>query len=209
VKLLILGATGGIGRQLVTQALEAGHHVTAFVRSPEKIPTRHDRLRLVKGDVLDGSTALADAVRGQDALVSALGRGLSFKSENLIQRSVPLILSAMQSQGVQRLVFTSAIGVGETVHRVPFVPRLMARLPLRNIYADKVIGDDLIRRSPLAWTIVQPSMLTDGPLTSTYRSGERLELRGIPKISRADVAHFILAEIPQSRYVGKTVLVSY
>jgi putative NADH-flavin reductase len=209
VRLLILGATGGTGRQLVTQALEAGHHVTAFVRSPEKIPTRHDRLRLVKGDVLDGSTALADAVRGQDALVSALGRGLSFKSENLIQRSVPPILSAMQSQGVQRLVFTSAIGVGETVHDVPFFPRLMARFPLRNIYADKAIGDDLIRRSALAWTLVQPAMLTDGPLTGKYRSGERLEMRGIPKISRADVAHFILTEVETARYVRKTVLLCY
>ena len=88
-------------------------------------------------------------MRGQDAVVSALGRGLSFKSEHLIQRSVPPILSAMQSQGIQRLVFTSAIGVGETVHHVPLFPRLMARFPLRNIYADKAIGDDLIRRSAL------------------------------------------------------------
>ncbi len=154
MKLLILGATGGTGQQLVAQALEAGHAVTAFVRSPEKIPTGHDRLRLIKGDVVDGGIALADAMRGQDAVVSALGRGLSFKSEQLIQRSVPHILSAMQSQGIQRLVFTSAIGVGETVHHVPLVPRLMARFPLRNIYADKLVGDDLIRRSPLAWTIV-------------------------------------------------------
>ncbi len=209
MKLLILGATGGTGKQFVAQALEAGHSVTAFVRSPDKISSRHDRLRLIKGDVLDGGVALAEAMRGQDAVVSALGRGLSFKSEHLIQRSVPPILSAMQSQGIQRLVFTSAIGVGETVHHVPLFPRLMARFPLRNIYADKAIGDDLIRRSALAWTLVQPAMLTDGPLTRTYRSGERLEMRGIPKISKADVAHFILTELDNERYVRKTVLLAY
>jgi len=209
VKLLILGATGGTGQQLVAQALEAGHNVTAFVRSPEKIPRGHDRLRLIKGDVVDSGTALADAMRGQDAVVSALGRGLSFKSEHLIQRSVPPILSAMQSQGIQRLVFTSAIGVGETAQHLPLFPRLMARFPLRNIYADKVFGDDLIRHSALAWTLVQPAMLTDGPLTGTYRSGERLEMRGIPKISKADVAHFILTEVEASRYVRKTVLLCY
>ena len=209
MKLFILGATGGTGQHLVRQALEAGHNVTAFVRSPEKMTTAHDRLRIVRGDVLDGGAGLAEAMRGQDALVSALGRGMSLKSESLIQRSVPPMLSAMQSQGIQRLVFTSAIGVGETVHHVPLVPRLMARVPLRNLYADKVIGEDLIRRSPLAWTIVQPAMLTDGPLTRTYRAGERLELRGVPKISRADTAHFILAELEMSRYVRKTVLLAY
>jgi putative NADH-flavin reductase len=209
VKLLILGATGGTGKQLVAQALEAGHSVTAFVRSPEKISSRHDRLRLIKGDVLDDGVALAEAMRGQDAVVSALGRGLSFKSEHLIQRSVPAILSAMHTHGIQRLVFTSAIGVGETVHYVPLFPRLMARFPLRNIYADKAIGDDLIRRSTLAWTLVQPAMLTDGPLTRTYRSGERLEMRGIPKISKADVAHFILTEVERGAYVRKTVLLAY
>jgi putative NADH-flavin reductase len=209
MKLLILGPTGGTGQQLVSQALDAGYQVTAFARSPDKIASRHDRLRIVAGDFLDAGNPLGDAMRGQDAVVSALGRGLSFKSENLIQRSVPSILSAMQSHGVQRLVFTSAIGVGETVHHVPLVPRLMARFPLRNIYADKVIGDDLIRRSALAWTLVQPAMLTDGPLTRSYRAGERLDMRGVPKISKADVAHFILTEIEASRYIRKTVLLSY
>ena len=209
MRLLVLGPTGGTGQQIVSQALAAGHDVTAFARSPDKISSRHERLRIVAGDILDAGGPLGEAMRGQDAVVSALGRGLSFKPDALIQRAVPTILSTMHSQGVTRLVFTSAIGVGDTIHHVPLVPRLMARLPLKQIYADKLIGDDLIRRSALTWTLVQPAMLTDGPLTGKYRSGERLDLRGIPKISKADVAHFILTELENGRYIRKTVLLAY
>jgi len=208
-KLLILGPTGGTGQQLVTQALEAGHEVTVFARSPEKISARHDRLRSVTGGVIEDGALLADAMRGQDAVISALGRGMSFKSEALIQRSIPNILAAMQKQGVRRLIFTSAIGVGDAVGEVPLFARLMARLLLKDIYADKVIGEDLIKRSALDWTIVQPAGLTDGPLTGRYRAGEHLNMRGIPKISRADVAHFLLSQLDDPAYVRKVVVLAY
>ena len=210
-KLLILGATGGTGQHLLTQALEAGHEVTAFARSAAKISVQHPRLHLVSGSVSDQGSALADAVRGQDAVISALGRGMSLKSNNLIQQSVPPILSAMQMHKVRRLIFTSGIGAGHTIGDapLPLFSRMMIRFLLSDLYADKEVGEELIRRSDLDWTLVQPSQLTNGPLTRRYRAGERLELRGMPKIARADVAHFILSQLDDTAYIRKVVAISY
>jgi putative NADH-flavin reductase len=84
----------------------------------------------------------------------------------------------------------------------------MIMLPLRDIYADKAIGEALIRRSDLDWTIVQPTQLTNGQLTATYRAGESLALRGVPTISRADVAHFIVSQVDQPDYIRKAVIIS-
>ena len=209
MKLCILGATGGVGRQVLTQALEAGHEITALVRNPDKMLLRHDRLHVVAGDVTDAGATLADAMRGQDVVISALGRGMSLKSERLIQRSVPPILTAMKTVGVGRLIFTSAIGVGITLRDAPLFSRTMIRLLLREIYADKIIGEAPIHRSGLDWTLVQPAQLTDGPLTRTYRSGERLALRGMPTISRADTAHFILNHLDSGADSGKIILLAY
>ncbi len=209
MRLIVLGPTGGTGQQIVAQALTAGHEVTAFARSPEKILVKHERLRPVTGHVTDDGTGLADAMRGQDVVISALGRGMVLKSDGLIQRSVPPILTAMQRHGIRRLIFTSAIGVGDASRHVPLVPRLMGRFMLKDIYADKVSGEDLIRASGLEWTLLQPAMLTDGPLTGRYRSGERLSMRGIPKISRADVAHFVLRQLDDPAYIRKAVVLAY
>jgi putative NADH-flavin reductase len=208
-KLLVLGATGGTGRQIVSQALEAGHQVTAFVRNPEKMSIRHERLRLAAGDVPGGGPALGDAVRGQDVVISALGRGRSFAPDGLMQRAVPSIINAMQANQVRRLIVVSAMGVGDTSGDSPFLSRLFARLFLRRIFADKLAGEALIKRSDVEWTIVHPTLLTDGPLTRQYRSGEHLALRGMPKISRADTADFILKQIDDRSSIRRVVIVSY
>ncbi len=118
MKLLVLGGTGGTGRQVVAQALEAGHDVTILARDPSKAGVQHQRSRIVEGDVM-ASAALGEAMRGQDAVISAIGRGKSFTSENLIAQSVPGIIAAMRANGVKRLVFTSAIGVGDTYRDSP------------------------------------------------------------------------------------------
>jgi len=192
MKLLVLGGTGGTGQHVVKQALDAGHEVTVFARDPVKVTGEHARLRVVRGDVTDAASLTA-AARGQDAVISAIGRGQSFKSEHLIARSVPSILAAMEAAGVRRLVFTSAWGVGDTFKDLAVVPWLFFRTLLRDVYADKLVGDTLIRKSSVDWTIVLPAKLHDGPLTGSYHSGERLRMSGLQSISRADTAHFILA----------------
>ena len=194
MRLLVLGATGGTGRQLVEQAASHGHEVTAFARATH-------------GDATDPQ-ALARVVPGHDAVASALGRRATFKSENLIERSMRALAPAMQRAGVRRLVVVSAFGVGDSRRDAPLVPRLMYRLLLGNIFADKKAAEDFLRGTSLDWTFVYPVLLTDGPRTGRYRAGERLDLRGVPKISRADVADFILRELREPAYMRKTVVLS-
>lgn len=205
---LVLGATGGTGRQLVTQALQQGHMVTALVRDPNRLALASDHLRVLAGSVTDDRPALATAMHGQDVVISALGVGKSFKSGGLIAESVPRIVRAMKDEGIRRVVFTSAFGVGETHRDVPLVPRLFIRLLLQDVYRDKDAGEAQLIDSELDWTLVYPSGLVDGAATGRYRVGERLPLRGFPRIARADVAAFLLTQIDNTTYVRKRVLIS-
>jgi putative NADH-flavin reductase len=205
MKLLLLGATGRLGRELVGQGLARGHEITALVRNPEKLEVDHGALRVVRGDVLEGD-GLASAAKGQDAVVSALGVGASLRPRGLIARSMPMIVRAMESQGVRRLIFTS--GVILKPGAVPLVPRLLMRLLMRDLAADKKAGEDLLRETGLAWTLVYPVRLTNGPRSGKYRSGEQLVLRGFPTVSRADVADLILRLLEEPGSIRKDILIS-
>ena len=163
---------------------------------------------MITGNVTDDTRVVAEAVRGQDAVISTLGVGNSLKSSNLISRSTRTIVNAMESQGVRRLIFVSAFGVGDTRHDAPLLPRIMSRLLLADIFADKKAGEDYLRRSALDWTLVYPVLLTNGPRTAKYRVGERLDLHGLPKISRADVAEFVLRQLEDTTYLGKVAVIS-
>jgi len=207
-RILVLGATGGTGRAVVSRALQTGHLVTALVRDPARLAIRSDQLRVIAGDATRDDAALQDAVRGQDAVISALGRGKSFKSQGVIEGSMRHVVRAMEMEHVQRLVFTSAFGVGVTFRDAPFVPRIFIRTLLRDVYRDKLAGEALLRASNLDWTLVYPTGLTDSPATGRYRDGERLPLRGFPTISRADVADFLVRQVDDRRYSKKGVLIS-
>jgi putative NADH-flavin reductase len=208
-RLLVLGASGGTGQQVVAQALDQGHEVTAFVRDPEKLRTRHERLHVTVGDMIEGTGPLEQAMKGQDAVISALGRGQVLKSDHLIQRSVPRMLAAMESARVARLIFTSAIGVGNAFSEAPLFSKFVIRVILRHIYADKLMGEALIEKSDRDWTIVQPAGLTNGPLTQRYRAGDHLTHRSFATVSRADLAHFLLSQLDDRTYVRKIVQLGY
>lgn len=210
MKLLILGATGGTGRSALKEAKALGHDVTVLVRDRSKLSAgEQSGARVMSGALPQDEAALAEAMQGQDAVISALGRGPSFKPEDLMKRSVPTLLHAMGQAGVRRLVFTSAFGIGDTWRDTPLMPRIFARTLLRGIYADKAHAEALIRQSDLDWTLVHPTMLTDGPRTGTWRSGERLPLSALPKISRGDAGAFLVSQLNDSSYIRRTVLVSY
>lgn len=209
MKLLVFGATGPTGLEVVTQALERGHAVTAFVRDPRRLGRLRDRVRVAVGDVTADAGAVEAAVQEQDAVVSSLGRRRSFRSDGLISRSLRLIAPAMERQGVSRLVLVSAFGVGDSRRDAPLLPRLMYRLLLRDIFADKLAAEDYLRATRLDWTVVYPVALTNGPRTGAYRVGERLALRGLPTISRADVAHFIVSQLDADRWWRKVAAISY
>ena len=207
-RILVLGATGGTGRQVVEQAVAAGIDVTVIVRDPAKLSSPVQSIRVLTGDLLHNTAVLTAAVAGQDAVISTLGVGQSFKPGGLIRTTAPAVVAALQQQGVRRLVFTSAFGVGATRQDTPLLPRLFMATLLRRIHADKEAGEEAILNSPLDWTIVYPVGLTDGPKTGKYRAGERLSLSGFPRISRADVADFLLRQVDDPEFVRKGVLVA-
>jgi putative NADH-flavin reductase len=208
MKLVIFGASGGTGQEIIGQALNQGHEVTAFVRDQRKLAIKHGKLHVVAGDVLKNQLAIASAFAGREAIICALGVGNSLKSAGLNAGGLAAIVPAAEKHGVRRLILISAYGVGDSFRNAPLVPRLMYRLLLGDIYRDKKAGEDIVKASGLDWTIIHPVMLTTGPRTETYRSGERLDLRGIPKISRADVAHFALAQLTDTTYLRKTAVIS-
>ena len=208
MKLVVFGASGGTGQEIIGQALDQGHEVTAFVRDPKKMVIKDSKLHIIEGNVLKDQTAVAGAIAGRDAIICALGVGNSLKSAGLIAGSLAAIVPAAKKHEVLRLILISAFGVGDSFRNAPLVPRLMYRLLLGDIYRDKKAGEDIVKASGLDWTIIHPVMLTPGPKTGTYRSGERLELHGIPKVSRADVAHFALAQLADETFLHKTAVIS-
>jgi len=208
-RLLILGATGGTGLHVVSQALDAGNEVTAYVRHPAKLQVKHERLRVVVGPIADDAMPFREAMSGQQAVISTLGRGLSLQSEHVIERCVPPMLAAMKAGGVGRLIFTSAIGVGDAYAEAPLLSKLVARVLLRDIYPDKLIGENLVRNSDLEWTIVQPAGLTNGRLTRRYRAADHLRHRMVATISRADLAHFLLSQVDDRTYVRRIAQLEY
>jgi putative NADH-flavin reductase len=208
MKLLVLGASGATGLQIISQGLAQGHELTAFVRNPAKLAFADPRLHVATGTLPGDAAALADALQGRAAVICALGVRNAFKSGGLIENAMRVLVPEMQRAGARRLLLVSANGVGETRRRSPLVPRIMYRLLLGDIFADKEAGEAIVRSSSLEWTIAYPTLLTDGPLTGRYRAGETLELRGMPRIARADVADFMLRQLADRSFVRKAVVLS-
>ncbi|UOB11060.1 SDR family oxidoreductase [Streptomyces sp. HP-A2021] len=207
MKLLILGATGPTGRRLVELALRAGDQVTALVRNPAGLGDLADQVTVVMGDATshrDVSAALA----GQDAVVSALGRGASVIAGDLFMRASAALIAAVEETGVSRVVWLSSFGVGHTLSWASVPQKVIYRTLLRSIYADKEIADDAVRASGLDWTVVYPTRLTHGQAKGTYRADDRLPMKGNPTISRADVAVFMHEAVHGSEWIGRSAVIS-
>ena len=207
MKLVIFGSTGTIGRHLVQHALDAGHEVTAFARDPSKLGISNPRLRGIPGDVFDAPTVL-EAVRGQDAVLIALGAGARGRVRSEGTRN---IIHAMQTLGVRRLICQTTLGVGESNGNLNFFWKyIMFGFLLREAFRDHVAQEAAIRKSRLDWTIIRPGAFTDGPHTGKYRHGFPGTDRSVSlKISRADVADFMLRQLTDATYLHKTPGLSY
>lgn len=209
MRVLVVGPTGGTGLELVEQALEDGHEVTALARRPEALKIRHANLKVRQGDVLDYASVAA-AVDGQDAVLSALGVRKLGKNTILSQGTRNLI-EAMQKAGVKRLIVESSLGVGDSRGQLgPWHNWLLVPLLLKNIFADKETQESLVRSSRLEWVIVRPAILTNGPRTGRYKAGFSSANNSIRrKISRADTAEFMLKQLANDSYLGKAPGLSY
>jgi putative NADH-flavin reductase len=217
MKLTIFAATGGIGRQVLEQALAAGHDVTAVVRNPGKLA---GRVRTVTADLTaTDPAALESAVEGAGAVLSCLGpRPVSAVA--VTSRGTRAIVEAMQGRQVRRIVIVSAAPIGTVpspgrpkppkhdpgdgfVLRNLFSP--LAKAALRKHYADLALTEEVLRGSGLDWTVVRPPRLTDKPLTGTYRTAYGQNIRGGFVVSRADVAHLMLRVLDQPETIKQTI----
>jgi putative NADH-flavin reductase len=210
VRFLIFGATGGTGKQLVGQALERGDEVTAFIRTPTKMSLAHPRLRKVQGDITDPES-IRRAVPGHTAVLSALGTKPFQGPTTVLSEALKEILAAMEASNMRRMIWESTIGIGDTRGQLgPLYGRILIPLLLRHIFDDKERQEAILRASPLEWVIVQPGTLTNGPLTRKYRAGRDVcRDRRLPRISRADVAHFMLNEATHPANTRQSVALCY
>lgn len=209
MNVIIFGSTGNTGRQVVTQALEQGHQVTAFARSAEKLGLRHENLRVVQGDVLD-FPAVEAAVAGQDAVICTLGAPPRDKN-HLRERGTENILRAMENTGVRRLVAQSTVGIGDSHDALPFhMKYILVPLLLGRAFADHAKQEERIRESQADWTIVRPAALKEGKYTGSYQVDYTADNHNVTSnISYADTAEFMLKQLADSTYVHRTPSLSY
>jgi putative NADH-flavin reductase len=209
MRLLVFGSTGGTGRELLMQALDQGHTVTAYARDPAKIEDiQHSRFAIVRGDVLDAAT-VESAIAGHEGIFVTIGAG-SVRT-TLREEGTRNIVEAMQSTGVKRLICQSSLGVGNSRPNLPFFTRyIIVGVFLRHAFADHERQEAVVTRSSLDWTIVRPPHLKDGPRTGIYRHGFSPTDKRIKRwISRADVADFMLRQLVDDTYLHQAPGVSY
>lgn len=207
MKIALFGATGHLGSQVLRQALEQGHQVTALVRHPEKLTLQHNRLNTVVGDALKPQDVRL-VVQGQDAVVSALGGGMQEPFEVLTQ-GLSNILSTMEASGNKRIIATAAAGILQ--HDAQSLRRDQPSFPpmFRVISEAHLSAFHILQKSASNWTLLCPAMMPEGAATKQYRVLADYAPQGSMQISTGDAAHFILGELEQAQFVGKRVGITY
>ena len=210
MKLLIIGGTGGTGMELIKQALESGHNVSALIRNPKNLKIEHPNLRIIEGNVLDFDKVKM-AVSGQDAVISSLGHKRFFIKTTILSEGTKNIIQAMELQNVKRFICITSLGVNNsrfklglyyTLFVIPFI--------IFFYFWDKSKQEKLIQSSKLDWTIVRPGQLTNGKKRGKYKHGLNVGNYILTKmISRADVAHFILSQLNDQTYIHQTPGITY
>jgi putative NADH-flavin reductase len=207
LKILIIGATRGIGRCLTDQAVEMGEQVTVLVRDASQLHDPRPNLFVVRGDILDRS-CVEETMKSQEAVCIVIGIPPTRKPVHVFSEGTRNVVDAMNKCGSNRLVCVTGIGAGDSRGHGGFLyNRIVQPLLLKTIYADKEKQEELVRASGLAWTVVRPGFLTNGPRTGHYRVITDMTGVKARKISRADVADYLLKELKTGTDVGKTVFI--
>jgi putative NADH-flavin reductase len=212
MKVSIFGASGATGLLLTERCLTAGYDVTALLRSPDAFPHR-DQVRIVQGNAFD-PLAVGRTIEGAEVVLSALG-ARSLRKENVLECGIPLIVSAMQKAGVRRIIALGSAGaLSDSLKKQPawrrwFVQKIVYNTFLKWPVASQVSQWQTLSASGLDWTMVMPPMLTNGSSRGIYRiDGEALPPHGM-RISRPDVADFMMQQIGSRQWVGKGVYITW
>jgi putative NADH-flavin reductase len=204
----IFGATGRTGRRIVGRALDNGHRVTAVGRTPSKLDVSHDCLAVEQGDVKN-SDSFADALQGQDAVVSAVGKESVLRHVSLYSEGITNIIRAMNEHSVSRLIAISSGGTypGRDPNNSLFYELVIKRVFLRRVYADMNRMEDIIKATDLDWTIVRPSGLSEDEGTGNYRAKAGYSVPVSSTTTRDDLAEFIVEELDSEQFLQEGVAV--
>jgi putative NADH-flavin reductase len=209
MKITVIGATRGIGLALTKLALECGHEVTALLRDPSKLTLEHPKLRIMSGDIRKQASIEA-ALAGQDAVCVCIGVPPSRKPMEIFSQGARNVLAALQKTPEVKFISVTGIGAGDSRNHGGFLyDKILLPLLLKTMYDDKDREEAIIKASSANWMIVRPGMLTNGARTGSYRV--LTDMNGVKagKISRADVADFILKQLAQPTYFKQTPLLTY
>ncbi len=212
MKITVFGATGATGKKVVEQALELGYEVKAFVRNPEKMDITNEKLTLVKGDVTNLEN-VDQAVEGSDGVIVALGASPDMQADIVMEKGTKNIMNAMKKHNVKRVIVQSSYAMSGSPEGIEFMKKMgMGEEQIamvKPVLDDKTKQEEAIQTSGLEYTIVRPLMLNDESKTGKYRVGENLDVKVGDAISRADVADFMLKDLTENKFTGKTVTLSY
>lgn len=210
-KIIVFGATGGTGKEVVKQTLEKGDEVTAVIRNPSSFDLQYQHLKIIKGDVLQPST-FEKEITEKEAVISCLGTDTNTKPTTLYSEGIKNIISAMDNAQVKRIIGISA-GALDTNKEMGFFIRLLTKAVLQQIlknpYSDMRLMETKIENSELDWTVLRPARLTNKPLTGKYRIAVNSHIRRPFSISRADLAQYMLSSIENSQTYQAKVEIAY
>lgn len=208
MQIAVFGGTGRTGIPLIQQALEAGHTIVALVRTPSKMPVHDERLTLVQGDVMNAAD-VDKMVQSSDAVISVIGhtKGSPKDVQTVAMKN---ILAAMSKYSVKRLVSLTGAGVAVPQDKPKFINHVITfllKLLSADVLTDAVHHYEVLQSSALDWIVVRGPMLTEGPHTGKYRIGW-VGVNTGTRISRADVADFILKQLTDDTYLRQAPMIS-
>ena len=209
MKIVVFGASGGTGKQLVEQALVAGYEVVVYVRNPSKLNVSHEHLTVIQGELSDAAL-IETAVKGTNAVLSALGPRGGSKNKPLTQ-GMRNIIAAMKNQGVRRLIMTSTLSAKDSKDKPDFRTKAMVNLvktTMHAAYEDIVSVAETVRASDLEWTIVRLAILNNKPKSGKVKVGYVGTGEVGTQISRADIADFMLKQIEDTKYLREAPAIS-
>jgi len=208
MKVLVLGATGSVGKHIIRLGTERGLELTALARHPRKLKAWESQVRVVKGDALD-ENAIDRAVLGQEAAIYTIGV-TTFGRTTLFSESTRILIGSMERNRVKRLVCITGVGAGDSKGHGGFLyDRIVFPLITKREYEDKDAQEALIRQSSLDWTIVRPAMFREGAASRNHEVVTDLRGVTLTRISRAEVGAFVLDQLTDSRYLRMAVFIGH
>lgn len=208
MNILVFGACGKVGKKIIAQGLRNGHIVTAFIRNPDKLQMWDDNLKVVKGDTLNHED-VEKAVIGQDVVVNTISNKTLLSSKNtssIYSNSIKNIVTSMRKHGVRRLI---SITFCNTAGQLFAFSGLISKPLWRRLFIDISRHEDIIKASDLDWTIVRPARLVNSPKTGKYRIGPSVKVKITSKISRADLADFVVRGSSCNGLINRSIIISH